>query len=70
MLAWTVCRGCLVHAYSRERAYRPNSDWLSLPLLVGPPLMDPLDVTHGVVRCWRAEVWGGLGAWTPARFRR
>ena len=42
----------------------------SLPLLEGPPLIDPLDVTHGVLRCWRAGVWGGLGAGAPARFRR
>ena len=34
-------------------------DRLSLPLLKGPPLMDPLDVTHGVLRCWRGGVWGG-----------
>ena len=48
MLAWTVCIGRLVRACSRERAYPPNRDRLSLPLLEGPPLMDPLDVTHGV----------------------
>ena len=24
--------------------------------------MDPLYVTHEVLRCWRAGVWGGLGA--------
>ena len=22
--------------------------------------MDPLDVTHGVLRCWRAGIWGVL----------
>ena len=70
MLAWTVCIGCLVRACSRERAYAPNRDRLSLPLLGAPPLIDPLDVTHGVLRCWRAGVWGGLGVGPPARFRR
>ena len=64
------------HAYNttihtaRERAYPPDRDRLSLPLLGGPPLMDPLDVFHGVLRCWRAGAWGGLGARAPARFRR
>ena len=40
MLAWTVCIGCVVRACFRERAYPPNRDRLSLPLLEGPPLMD------------------------------
>ena len=70
MLAWTVCIGCLVRACSRGRAYPPERDRLSLPLLGGPPLMDALDFTHGLLRCWRAGAWGGLGAGAPARFRR
>ena len=70
MLAWTVCIDCFVRACSRERAYPPDRDRLSLPLLESPPLMDPLDVTHGILRCWRAGVWGELGAGAPARFRR
>ena len=60
MLAWTACIGCLVRACSRERAYPPNKDRLSMPLLEGPPLMDPLDVTHGVLRCWSlGRAWCG-----------
>ena len=70
MPAWTVYIGCLVRACSRERAYPPDRGRLSLPLLEGPPLMDPLDVTHGMLRCWRTGVWGGLSAGAPARFRR
>ena len=69
MLALTVCIGCLVRACSRKRPYPPDRDRLSLPLLESPPLMDLLDVTHGVLR-WRAEVWGALGAGAPASFRR
>ena len=70
ILAWTIRIGCLVRVCSRKRAYPPNRDRLSLPLLEGPPLMDPLDVTHGVLRCWRAGIWGGLGAGAPVCFRR
>ena len=29
--------------------------------------MDPLDVTHGVLHCWRAGVKGRLGVGAPAR---
>ena len=43
--------------------------WLSLPLLEGPPLMDPLDVTHAVLHCRRAGALGGLVAGALARFR-
>ena len=70
MLAWTVCIGYLVRACSRERDYPPNRDRLSLPLLEGTPLMNPLDVSFGVLRCWRAGVWGGLGAGASAHSRR
>ena len=50
------CIGFLVRACSRERASPTNRDRLSLPLLEGPPVIDPLDVTDGVLRCWRAGV--------------
>ena len=57
------------NAMQRKEHPTPDRDRLSLPLLEGPPLMDPLDVTHGVLRCWRAGIWGGLDAGAPARFR-
>ena len=60
MLAWTVCIACLVRACSRERAYPPNRDRLSLPLLEGPSLMDPLDVTMGCCVAGGLEFGAGL----------
>ena len=69
MLAWTVCVGLPCACLRQRRAYSPDRDRLFLPLLEGSPLMDPLDITHRVLRCWWAGIWGGLGAGAPARFR-
>ena len=48
----------LLHA-KRKKENRPSKH-------LSPPSVRPLDVTHGVLRCWRAGTWGGLGAGAPA----
>ena len=70
MLAQKDCIGCLVRACFRERAYPACRNRLFLPLLEIPSLMDPLDIIHGVLRCWSAGLHGRLGAGAPALFRR
>ena len=62
---------CILHRSrgSRERA-QPVMTAEPGGLRPDTPLMDPLNVTHGMLRCWRAGVWGGHGAGAPPRFRR
>ena len=66
MLSWTVCIGHLCVPAPEKGPTHPTET--GFPCLCCRALFN---VTHGVVlRCWRAEVRGGLGAWASARFWR